>query len=321
MEETNIYRYLTGQATEEEEKELLDWLKASPENRQIFFELKTIWNIRSGFNGGEAVGDMQSSLDKVNARIHAETHKTSGRTLKKYLLLWSSVAALLSIVLFYITGYMVRPASSVLETYTNTTADSVKHIILNDGTSVWLNYNASLTCPNTFSGNNRSVELTGNAFFEVTRDSLRPFIVVTDVYQIRVLGTSFGVNTNDSQGRGETVLLEGAVQLEEKSGKGIAVLRPGQQALYSKNNKELEINEIDVKQHTLWRFGLISISNVSMEDIITCIEDTFQVKVQIDRTNLDQQRRYNFSFKRSNGPEEAVKQIYYLTGRKATVER
>lgn len=319
MEEINIHRYLTGQATKEEEKELLDWLKASPENRRIFFELKTIWNIRPAFNGGDTSQSVQHSLDLLNERINAENKKTFTSSVKKRLLLWSSVAAVFCIALLYITNYIVSPATSVLYTYTNTNVDSVKQIILDDGSFVWLNYNASLTCPKSFAGNNRSVELSGNAFFEVTKDSLHPFIVVTDSYRIKVLGTSFSVNTDDSQGRGETVLLEGAVQLEKKEDEAIVVLRPGQQALYSKDFKEMNINEIDVRQHTLWRFGLVSISNVSIEDIITSIEDTFHVKIQMDITNL-MQKRYNFSFKRSNGPAEAIKQIYYLTGRKAVIK-
>lgn len=319
MEETSIYRYLTGRATKEEEETLLNWLKASPENRQIFFELKTIWNIRSGFNGGDASQSMQHSLDLVNKRIHAENKNTLKQTVKKHILLWSSIAALFSLILFYITNNVIRPVTSVLYTYTNMNVDSVKQIVLDDGTSIWLNYKASLTCPQPFSGNERLVELSGNAFFEVIRDTLHPFIVITDSYRIKVLGTSFSVNTNHSKGRGETVLLEGAVELEEKTGESVVVLHPGQQVLYSKDFKEMRINEIDVRQHTLWRFGLVSISNISIEDIITCIEDTFQVKIQMDITNLTQ-RRYNFSFKRSNGPEEAVKQIYYLTGRNATIE-
>lgn len=319
MEETSIYRYLTGQATQDEEKELLNWLKASPENRQIFFELKTIWNIRSGFSGEGASQSVQRALDLVNKRINAENKKTFKPTIKKHLLFWSSVAVLFSLLLFYITSYMLRPATSVLYTYINTNADSVKQIILDDGSLVWLNYKASLTCPKTFSGSDRFVELSGNAFFEIVKDTLHPFVVATDSYRIKVLGTSFSVNTNYSKDGGEIVLLEGSVQLEKKEGEAVAILHPGQQALYSSDFKQMKINEIDVRQHTLWRFGLISISNISIEDIITCIEDTFQVKIQMDITNLTQ-RRYNFSFKRSNGPEEAVKQIYYLTGRNATIE-
>lgn len=358
MEEGIIYKYMTGRTTAEEDKELLDWLNASEENRDLFFELKTIWNKKSGLKETDsfAVGH---SLDLLNRRIDSYAAGVSepegqdvpadpgsagtvvpiqGRSRnrkpensarkslsrrRRLLFLWSSMAALLigfGGLFFYFKGDRSFSAASARHTLTNAIADSILQVRLGDGSTVWLNTDASLTYPDRFTGSRREVHLEGNAFFEVAKDSLHPFVVTTDLCWVEVLGTSFCINTSHAEDLAETILLEGSVRLEKPDGNLLLDLRPGQQALYSKSRQTVEVNEIDARQHALWRFGLVSLSDVSLEEILNYLEQLYHIRIQMDiRKLLD--HRYNFSFKQSGCPEDALRHLFYLTGTEATILR
>lgn len=358
MEEGIIYKYMTGHTTAEEDKELLAWLNASKENRDLFFELKTIWNKKWGLQEADTF-TVRHSLEVLNQRIDSyagKTLKANGRddsaefvspatapaistrlrTRKsgnlsakplsrrlRLLLFWSSVTALLigfGGLFFYYQGGCSYPPPPSMNTLTNLIPDSVLQVDLVDGSMVWLNTDASLTYPEKFTGSRREVHLQGNAFFEVVKDSLHPFIVTTDLYLVEVLGTSFCINTFDSDDLSETILLEGSVRLKKKDGKSLVELQPGQQALYSKSRQTLKINEIDARQHALWRFGLISLSDVSLEEILNYLEELYHIRIQMDIQKF-LNRRYNFSFKESGSPEDALRHLFYLTGTEATIHR
>lgn len=362
MEQHIIHKYLVNQTTPQEDKELLDWLNASEENRQLFFELKTLWHLKSALPGADSwvVG---RSLERLNRRIDTgsanafpapESHppldplstKSSPATgpdlpdapdrkkiplssslsslrRRRRLFAGSSLAALLILAVgffFYYTLPDQHPAEVKARTLTNTFPDSVLHVHLADGSIVWLDQQASLTYPEHFDGNQREVSLDGSAFFEVKKDSLHPFIVSTDLYTVEVLGTSFSINTHDSEDLAETILLEGAVRLHKPGGEPLADLHPGQQALYSRSRQTVEVQEIDARRHALWRFGILSLSDVSIDEIIRCLQDTYHIRIQMDIRPFAH-HRYNFSFKTSADPEDALRHLSYLTGTKAILLR
>lgn len=361
MEEQLIYKYLSDQTTAQEDKELLEWLNASEENRQLFFELKTLWQLKSGLMGADSWATRRS-LEKLNRRIDSDSdnskpspanrpprdasseklsspagpkvssssgkkipHLPSSRPLHRRprLVAGSCLAAVLILAsgfFFYYTIPGTHPVEVEASTLINTFTDSVLQVRLADGSTIWLNEQASLTYPAHFTGDRREVRLNGNAFFEVKKDSLHPFVVSTDLYNVEVLGTSFSINTRNSDDLAETILLEGAVRLEKPGGERLVDLHPGQQALYSKSQETVQVKEIDARQHALWRFGILSLCDVSIEEIIRTLQDTYHIRIQMDSRPF-QHHRYNFSFKPSGDPEEALRHLSYLTGAEATLAR
>src|SRR5690606_4392916 len=101
-------------------------------------------------------------------------------------------------------------------------------IVLADGTKVWLNSASTLTFPTVFSRKERKVELTGEAYFEVTRNKAKPFFVKTLQNEVEVLGTHFNVMEYPEEGISQTTLLEGSVKVRQ--GKNEKLLKPGEQA-------------------------------------------------------------------------------------------
>jgi transmembrane sensor len=139
-------------------------------------------------------------------------------------------------------------------------------ITLPDGSRVWLNAASSLRFPLAFAGNQRVVELTGEAYFEVAKMMMpegkerMPFIVkVVDAkigsHEVEVLGTHFNVKTYTEDGNIKTTLLEGSVRVRHET--AIKIIAPGQQAL--SQNGELKVIKLPAKRETIWKDGLIDI--------------------------------------------------------------
>lgn len=139
-------------------------------------------------------------------------------------------------------------------------------IILPDGTKVWLNSASSLQFPTRFTGKVRQVEITGEAYFEVTKNPAMPFQVKTNRAQIEVLGTHFNVMAYDDESMMKTTLLEGAVNI--KNGTFSAMLKPGQQAQVNKAGQNKVINDVDVEDETAWKNGIFQFKDAGIDVIL-----------------------------------------------------
>lgn len=320
MQEELIYKYLSGETSAGEERELLKWLKESPENQAYFFEIKAIWNAREGMvcNDVEKEKLLATSLNRLNQSIDQYERKKKSIS-RKTIGIWSGVAAAVALLLgFFFLTPEYKQADYI--THLNNYTDSVEMITLADGSQIWLRENSKLTYPKNFTGEYREVHLEGEAFFHIKTNPKHPFIVHADGELVRVLGTSFNVNTRFRDDIIETILVKGSIELQSPNGEPLRILQPDQRALYSRNAKTLEVNEVDANIMTSWRYGLISLSDVSIRTILQCLEDTYNVVIQMDTIPL-KNRRYNFSFKRSKGISEALEQLTFMTGVAAEVNR
>ncbi|MEB0250185.1 FecR domain-containing protein, partial [Mucilaginibacter sp. 5B2] len=139
-------------------------------------------------------------------------------------------------------------------------------VVLPDGTQVWLNSASSLTFPTRFTGRSRQVKITGEAYFEVTKNTLMPFKVKTNRADIEVLGTHFNVMAYDDEVIMKTTLLEGAVSIT--SGTFSARLKPGQQAQIKSSGQNKIINDVDVDDETAWKNGIFQFREVGIDAIL-----------------------------------------------------
>jgi len=139
-------------------------------------------------------------------------------------------------------------------------------VILPDGTKVWLNSASSLRFPTRFTGNLRQVEITGEAYFEVTKNAAMPFKVKTNRAEIEVLGTHFNVMAYDDENVMKTTLLEGAVNIN--SGSFSAKLKPGQQAQIRSSGKNKVVDDIDMEDEIAWKNGIFQFRDAGIDDIL-----------------------------------------------------
>lgn len=150
-------------------------------------------------------------------------------------------------------------------------------ITLPDGTQVWLNAQSSLRFPTAFDGDNRTVELTGEAYFEVQKDAAQPFIVKVGEMQIDVLGTSFDVMAYPDEKNIQTTLVEGAVKVI--AGEQVFQLAPGQQTQLQKNGKLDVISIADIESITAWKNGYFKFNHSDLQSVMRQLSRWYEIDV------------------------------------------
>ena len=153
------------------------------------------------------------------------------------------------------------------------------HLQLSDGTGVWLNAASGITFPNVFTGNERTVTVTGESYFEVKHDAGRPFIVSKGDMQVRVLGTKFNVNAYDEDDDIRITLLEGSVKVF--NGNKESLLKPGQQARLANGGIKVQ-NENNLQEVMAWKNGLFEFNDTDIQTIMKQIERWYDVDVVFD---------------------------------------
>lgn len=153
------------------------------------------------------------------------------------------------------------------------------HLVLSDGTRVWLNAETEITYPVQFSGERREVLLAGEAFFEVEHDPEHPFIVKTDNFEVKVLGTSFNINTYGDQGKAYAALQKGVIEMSESPGNTL-VLAPGQVAELDirRPGSLLTLSPMPIEQQLAWKDGLFCFRHTSLEEIFKQVERSYNVR-------------------------------------------
>lgn len=139
-------------------------------------------------------------------------------------------------------------------------------LVLPDGTKVWLNAASSIKYPTFFTGKERIVAITGEAYFEVTKNAVMPFIVKTKMAEIKVLGTHFNIMAYDDEPSMRTTLLEGAVQIT--SGQTAGILKPGEQAVLDSKHHLQVRDDVDTDDVVAWKDGLFEFNDADVQSIM-----------------------------------------------------
>jgi len=154
------------------------------------------------------------------------------------------------------------------------------HLVLSDGTKVWLNADSKIKYPVSFGQDKREVSLRGEGYFEVAKDSSRPFIVSTDKMDVKVLGTTFDVNTYEDEGKSFVVLVEGLVEVS--AGKGESrIITPGYMAEVNMHDVQakIHVSKCDTEHYIAWKSGNFSFRNASLTEILKRVSRYYDVTV------------------------------------------
>lgn len=171
------------------------------------------------------------------------------------------------------------------------------NIVLADGTKVFLNAVSSIKYPTQFNGNQRLVELEGEAYFEVAKNKNKPFIVKSGNQAIEVLGTHFNVHAYDNETVMKTTLLEGSVAVTHKNQK--AILKPGQQSNVSDNSNKIAVREVDTEAAIAWKNGRFKFDDADLKTVMKQLERWYGIKVEY-RGNVSDVRFNGGTFRNKN---------------------
>jgi transmembrane sensor len=180
-------------------------------------------------------------------------------------------------------------------------------VTLSDGSRVWLNAASSLRYPAVFPGSDREVELTGEAYFEVAKNSRAPFRVKAGSMQIQVLGTDFNVMAYSDEDQVRTTLINGSVRIV--NGNDTLSLQPAQQACLYNDRTLRKIDNPSIEEEIAWKQGDILFKNAGIEDIMRSLARWYDVEVEYKGKPAD---RFNVDIPR-NVPLSEVLKILQLT--------
>ena len=195
-------------------------------------------------------------------------------------------------------------------------------IVLPDGTQVWLNSASSLRYPTAFTGNNRTVEMQGQGYFEVKKNAKQPFIVKVNSMEVQVLGTGFDIMAYDDEEELRTTLVSGAVKV--KQGSVEKYLRPGEQAAIDNSTGVMSVRNADVQGVVAWKTGFFEFDNANINIILRQLARWYDIEV--DTKTIDK-RLYGGRINRNLPLSEMLSLLegsgakFKLEGRKLTVIR
>lgn len=264
----------------------------------------------------------QSRISSLKKRIDAEIDQTEGHPVqdpplagsldlppsddarKRGSRMYWYAAAAVALVLLTTALYFFNPTVNQV-----TARGDRTFIILEDETKVWLNAESRLTYPRSFKGKaTREIELEGEAYFDVTENKQKPFIVHTSDIRIKVLGTSFNVRSYGKDRTIETTLIEGKVTIESSLDSTKLTLLPNQQAVFEKETKKIFLEDKDeAVGFTSWRDGQLLFDDRPLSDIVNELERWFNVTIEVeDRASL----HCHFSAKVDNKTLEEVLELF-----------
>lgn len=200
----------------------------------------------------------------------------------------AAAAAVILLCLSVGTVYLYMQPTSL---QTVSTMAETRNVILPDGSSVLLNRHSSLSYPKRFKSDNREVQLTGEAYFEVSKDQKHPFIVQTEHINVQVLGTHFNVDAYRNNPEVKTTLLTGSVAVSNKSKSVRMILKPNEIAIYNKVEEKLTRKVLEnVEDEISWRQGEFIFDDLPLQEIARELSNSFGATIHIADTALQNYR-------------------------------
>lgn len=314
MSDKKIYkaigRHLVNTPSKKNKVKLKGWMGESDENKSIYENIERHW--RAGnlekttiIKHDEIKKEIWKKANADNTIIQKlkRPYQTSG--FMKYAAVVLLVVC--SGLVFYFQSGEEAPATVENQLITKSNTSGRKsEIHLKDGTIINLNAESELSYHEVFSDTARMVWLEGEAFFDVAKDTSRPFYVISRDIIVHALGTSFNVSGYPEQGKFRVSLATGKVRVSEKSGNWLnktapqITLEPGQEVYYQSEEKAFStVQEFDANQVQGWTEGVLHFNKASLEDIIRKLERWYGVDIELV-TLPERALNYTGQFKRQN---------------------
>ena len=292
MNKDILYKFFEGNASFEEEAAVKQWMEESAENRLAFLKERKLFDAMLLLGNEEIIKNGKKRFSINLSSLRTELIK---------------IAAVVAITLggsyFYYQSSLEKELMA-MQTITVPAGQRI-NITLVDGTNVWLNARTSLSYPVKFGKNNRQVVLDGEAYFDVTKDKSKPFIVQTDNYNVEVLGTQFDVNAYSETGEFETTLMSGSVKVASASDSTQKITLKPNNKVYMQDGK-LHVTAVDDYNPYRWKEGLICFKNETFTSIMKDFEKYYGLTIQVKNKNVFKYV-YTGKFRQTDGIDYALR--------------
>ncbi|MCF6359911.1 MAG: FecR domain-containing protein [Cyclobacteriaceae bacterium] len=296
-----ITRKISSTITDDEQTLLSSWLAESEANSSHFNALQKIYSNKPQKGNYPAINiDLEWTKFKNTVRYEENLNKASFG--------WLRVAA--SVALIAVAGYFIWNAQFKSNSIQVVAQNWGEIIILPDNSQITLNKGAKLTYPKEFSSTNRKVSLEGEAFFKITRNENKPFIVNLSQSRVEVLGTSFNIKGNINNNKTEVVVSTGKVSFTNTSNAATVILTKGEKGTLMKSSNMITKtinNDVNVMA---WKTRKIVFNNMELDRVIKTINTLYDAQISFS-TDIGVNCNVTVSFE--NQSLEAVLSVLELT--------
>jgi transmembrane sensor len=307
-----IAKTLNGEATDAEKKELQNWLAADEAHVAEYEELTGFWQ-KTDEMLQQPVFNTTAAWEKVAAKTidtpvqrqqSEETKKT--KTIAFPVLGKMSLAAAAALLIgLFVFRQLAGPDVIVAKAEKGN-----KEVVLPDNSRITLREGSTLTYPETFAANERHVELEGEAFFDVTRNEQKPFIIDAQSATVQVLGTSFDVKADENMAT--VVVATGKVKMSmRKDASKALILTPGEKG--SLKNGELKEELVNTDNYLHWKTGIIKFEDKPFIEVIKELGAVYNIEIRLNMPEAQKQQLINDSFL-NQSLEDMLTELCLITG-------
>lgn len=273
MDDSKLLKYIKrGINDTEYKKEIINEIKSDDENLKQFISLKNV----SALIGKHNCKNLDKDYRKLKRKMRRDF---KGEKIFLNIVKYAAIIIISALSAYSYFGYeMEKNKPPVVYHKVSCPLGQISTVQLADGSTVWLNSGTSIEYPSNFSKTNRSLKLSGEAYFDIVKDVNNPFIVNSEHLDIKVYGTGFNISAYKNDNYVEAVLVNGKISVLNKNKDQIAKLKPNQMALLTKHNNQLKVSTTDTRFYTSWKEGKMSFFNEKLEVITRKLERWYNVE-------------------------------------------
>ena len=278
-----IGKFIKGEATVEEQLQVEQWLKADAANAALLADIKATWDSAGKINESLTI-DKAKAWKSIQQKISEEEKVLPITRKARAYNAWILRVAAVLIVGLFATWFFLK-VNNAPQLILVQTAKEKKTIVMPDSTIIYLNENSTLLYPEEFAANQRKVELTGEAFFEVTKNPDKPFIIGNENFNVKVLGTSFNVLAYDADEEATVSVVTGKVAFSDRSGNSVLLIK-NETGILNKNKKQLNKFSSSNTNFLAWKNKKLEFNKTSFNDVCAALKKYFAIEIEVKDKNI-----------------------------------
>ncbi|MEX2566416.1 MAG: FecR domain-containing protein [Cyclobacteriaceae bacterium] len=284
--------FFEGRMSKDQARSFLDWLQSSEGDAFLSNKTEEIWK-----DNPENLNKQNPDVEKIwkriktNPKLYPKPEKQKAhREFHPSFVSWFNWACSFLLIGFLLWFYLMDMGNVEKPNIENSDSEKIvtkynppgqkTKVHLQDGSVVYLNSDSKITYPENFLSN-RSIELEGEGFFTVSKDSLNPFKVLANGITTTALGTSFNVNTFNPGEKVKVTLVSGMVNINKEGLEDLLLLKPGEQSVLTDTGEKFQKRAVNVSKFISWIDGILIFEKTPILDVISALERWYGVNIQL----------------------------------------